>query len=436
MQSVYVETYGCQMNEYDSELVKSILAASYNLIEEENNADAILINTCAVRENAYNKIRGRLGRLKAERQHRKLRVGVLGCMAQGMKDELLKTGAVDFVVGPDEYRKLPELLMNLEGNIKEDIVAVELNEYESYEDIAPTRREGVNAWIAIMRGCDNFCTFCIVPFTRGRERSRSVHSIVEEAHQAVSQGFPQITLLGQNVNSFHHEGANFTELMKAVSDVPGLKRIRFTSPHPMDFPYELLKLIAERPNICNQIHLPHQSGSSSVLKRMNRGYTRQDYVELAHQIRAMIPGVAISTDIITGFPGESEADFQETIEVMQEVKFESAYIFNYSPREGTMAAKKFADDVSEEEKKRRIILLNDYQRALTILALNRHLDQDLDVLIEEEYTKLSDKQCQGRTMTGLTVVLPQDGMIRRGEIKRVRIESCTSHVLLAQGFNA
>jgi tRNA-2-methylthio-N6-dimethylallyladenosine synthase len=431
--NVYIETYGCQMNEYDSELVRSILIDNrHGLVKEAEQADVILLNTCAVRENAFNKIYARVGDLKYHRENRKTRVGILGCMAQNIKDDLLKNKNIDFAAGPDNYRDLPMMIQtSIDPEVASESVTV-LSKEETYSDVNPDREDSTNAWIAIMRGCDNFCTFCVVPYTRGRERSRALESVVEEAQKAVQSGKKQVTLLGQNVNSYKSGEHSFADLMDAVSQVEGLHRVRFTSPHPMDFPEELLKVIAKHPNLCKQIHLPLQAGSSDVLKRMNRGYTKEVFLEVAKRIRDILPDAHISTDIIVGFPGETAEQFEETKEVMNIVRFDSAFIFKYSPREGTLAKRRFPDDVEPKEKTRRIVELNDLQKVHTLEALQKYQDKVLPVLIEKETTPLSDQQCQGRVDQGVTVVLPQDGSIKAGDMVDVLITGHTSHVLLGE----
>jgi tRNA-2-methylthio-N6-dimethylallyladenosine synthase len=431
--NVYIETYGCQMNEYDSELVRSILIDNrHGLVKEAEQADVILLNTCAVRENAFNKIYARVGDLKYHRENRKTRVGILGCMAQNIKDDLLKNKNIDFAAGPDNYRDLPMMIQtSIDPEVASESVTV-LSKEETYSDVNPDREDSTNAWIAIMRGCDNFCTFCVVPYTRGRERSRVLESVVEEAQKAVQSGKKQVTLLGQNVNSYKSGEHSFADLMDAVSQVEGLHRVRFTSPHPMDFPEELLKVIAKHPNLCKQIHLPLQAGSSDVLKRMNRGYTKEVFLEVAKRIRDILPDAHISTDIIVGFPGETAEQFEETKEVMNIVRFDSAFIFKYSPREGTLAKRRFPDDVEPKEKTRRIVELNDLQKVHTLEALQKYQDKVLPVLIEKETTPLSDQQCQGRVDQGVTVVLPQDGSIKAGDMVDVLISGHTSHVLLGE----
>ncbi|MBF0197665.1 MAG: tRNA (N6-isopentenyl adenosine(37)-C2)-methylthiotransferase MiaB [Planctomycetes bacterium] len=432
MAGIYIETYGCQMNEYDSELVKTILHENHHdLHGAEEDADVILLNTCAVRENAFNKIFSRVGNLKHLRRSHKVKVGILGCMAQNIKNKLLENPNIDFCVGPDNYRELPELIQKSLGKTKNES-STRLSKEETYSDVQPTREDSINAWIAIMRGCDNFCTFCVVPFTRGRERSRSVESIVSEATQAVKEGKKQVTLLGQNVNSYKNGEDDFCTLIEAVSEVKGLQRIRFTSPHPKDFPDHLLHLIAQKENICKQIHLPLQAGNTEVLTRMKRDYSREEFLHLAQKMRKLIPGVSLSTDIIVGFPGERDDQFEDTASLMEEVRFDSAYIFKYSPREGTYALKHYPDDVHEDEKKRRIIKLNEMQRKHTTESLSRMLGLECEVLVEREETHLSKEQCQGRTDQGTTVVIPQNGSLKCGDQVRVIIKDKTAHVLIGE----
>lgn len=428
---VYIETYGCQMNEYDSELVKTIMEKDekYVFVEDESDADIVLLNTCAVRENAYNKIRGRLGTLKkAKEENKNLKVGVIGCMAQNLKKELLK-GALkaDFVAGPDSYRELPVLAdpANKENH------AWSLSEYETYEELYPRRKKGINAWLAVMRGCDNFCTFCVVPYTRGRERSRSVDSVVEESRKLSLEGFKQVTLLGQNVNSYQYENSDFAALMSAVSSVEGVERIRFTSPHPKDFPISLLDVIAENPKVCKQIHLPLQAGSSRVLDIMNRTYSREEYLTLVKQIRSRIPEVVLTTDIIVGFPTETATEYEETFNLMKEVEFDSAFIFKYSERKGTIAAKKYPDDVSEEEKTDRIVRLNELQREISLKKNRVHIGEVHRVLIEEETSKRSDSQGQGRNDGNKIVIFDLKGH-KKGDFVGVKITDATANVLKGQ----
>ena len=425
---VYIETYGCQMNVYDSELVKTIMekGEKFIFVDDEDKADIVLLNTCAVRENAYNKVRGKLGELKKRKaENKKFKVGVLGCMAQNLKDDLMK-GALkaDFVAGPDSYRELPVLA----DPTQSATYAWSLSEYETYEDLYPRREDGINAWLAIMRGCDNFCSFCVVPYTRGRERSRSVLSVVKETEQLVKDGFKQVSLLGQNVNSYRFEDTDFAGLINEVSKVNGIERIRFTSPHPKDFPVELLDIIAENPKVCRQIHLPLQAGSTRVLDLMNRTYTKEEYLDLVRLIREKIPDIVLTTDIIIGFPTETEEDFEETFNLIKEVEFDSAFIFKYSERKGTIAARKYPDDVPEEEKTARIVRLNELQNEISHLKNRAHIGEIHDVLIEEETTKRSAEKGQGRNDGNKIVIFDLQGH-KIGETVSVKITDATTNIL-------
>ncbi len=431
MAQIYIETYGCQMNEYDSELVKSILVEKeHSLTKELEQADVIMLNTCAVRENAFNRIYARVGDLKYLRESKKTRVGILGCMAQNIKGDLLKNKNIDFAAGPDNYKDLPKLIAEVMSPGPGLDSITELSKHETYSDVDPQRQDGVNAWIAVMRGCDNFCTFCVVPYTRGRERSRDLDSVVQESRQAVASGKKQVTLLGQNVNSYRSGEHRFSHLMEALAHVEGLERVRFTSPHPKDFPDELLEVIAKHPNLCAQIHLPLQAGDSEVLKRMNRGYTKEEFLETAARVRRWLPDAHISTDIIVGFPGETEEQYEVTKEVMETVRFDSAFIFKYSPRERTLAKRRFPDDVEEKEKTRRIVELNELQKIHTRESLSKFRGLTLPVLIEKEKTPRSEEQCQGRIDQGVVVVMPQDGSLKAGDMVMVKIVDQTSHVLM------
>ena len=397
IKSYVLETYGCQMNVADSELVDGILKdIGLKKTKDLNNADAIFVNTCAIRENAEKKIHSRLGnfyKLKQEKPH--LIIGVLGCMAQNLKNDLLKNKPyVDIILGPDSYRNLPKL-MNRHMMEKDSIVDTKLSRYEVYEDLFPKRNKGINAWVSIMRGCDKFCSFCIVPFTRGRERSRSVESIVTEAKKAVDQGFVEITLLGQNVNSYKHEKNSFAELLLAVSDINGVQRIRYTSPHPQDINVELLEVMGSRKNICNYVHFPMQSGSNDILKRMNRTYTKEHFRYMADKIREIMPNCGLSTDIIVGFPGETDKDFGETLDLMNKIKFNSAFTFKYSPRPYTKA-EQFTDQVDEQIKKNRLDELITLQKEHTLELNSKKIGSIEHVLIEKE-SKKSSNHWAGRT---------------------------------------
>lgn len=393
----YIETYGCQMNEYDTELVRSILKNDgYSEIAEPDAADVILLNTCSVRENAHNKVYGRLQRLQKMKDQRPLVIGVLGCMAQNLKMDLLESSVyVDLMAGPDSYRRLPALIRDARngGGQMSDI---DLSEFETYDDIYPERKDGINAWIAIMRGCDNFCTFCVVPYTRGRERSRKVENVRDECVKLVSEGYSQVTLLGQNVNSYNDNGREFARLMNVVADVPGIKRVRFTSPHPKDFPDDLLDLVADHPHVCKHIHLPLQAGSDRILKMMRRKHTAVEYLALVERIRSKIPDVALTTDIILGFPTETREEFERTVEMINRVEYDSAFIFNYSERKGTVAKRRWSDDVSAEEKKYRITLLNDIQKEISLKKNRTYIGQTKEILVEAP-SKKDEKYWYGRT---------------------------------------
>ncbi len=402
--SYFIETYGCQMNVADSELVSGLLTKEgYAETKDIYNADAIFVNTCAIREHAEDKVHSRLGYYhQIKQKNPKTIIGVLGCMAQNLKEDILESKPyVDIVLGPDSYRRLPEMIRERSGN-STHLVDTKLSRFEVYDDMFPSRHEGINAWISIMRGCDKFCTFCIVPFTRGRERSRSIEGIVEEAAQSVADGFMEITLLGQNVNSYNHEGAGFHELLEAVAEVPGLKRIRYTSPHPQDMTQAVLDVMAKHENICNYVHLPLQAGNDRVLKRMNRTYTQAEFIALVEQIRESLPNAGISTDIIVGFPGENETEFQETLDVMETVKFDSAYTFKYSSRPGTKAAE-FEDHVTEEEKQDRLERVIDTQKRHTLIR-NQDLVGGTEMVLVEKESKRSVDQWAGRTDSNKWVI--------------------------------
>ncbi|MCB0285875.1 MAG: MiaB/RimO family radical SAM methylthiotransferase, partial [Calditrichaeota bacterium] len=334
-----------------------------------------------------------------------------------------------FIAGPDSYKRLPQLLadMDVNGNDAKNW-DVTLSEFETYSDVYPTQTEGVNAWIAVMRGCDNFCTFCVVPYTRGRERSRSPQNVVDEAKRLAEQGFRQITLLGQNVNSYKFEGNDFAYLLEKVSEVEGIERIRFTSPHPKDFPRPLLKVIAENPKLCKQIHLPLQAGNDRVLEMMNRTYTQKEYLDLVDEIRELYPQMALSTDIIVGFPTETDAEFAETLNVMEAVQYDSAFIFKYSERPQTIAKRKFPDDVPEPVKTERIVKLNEIQRRHSYQKNLAHIGQIHEVLIDQEFTKKSADEFQGRNDANKIVIFPK-GDFRRGQFVNVEITDATVNIL-------
>ena len=423
-----LETYGCQMNVADSELVEGILTnLGLEKTSDYDEADAIFLNTCAIRENARTKVHSKLGNLqkiKLNKPH--LIIGVLGCMAQNLKDDLLKNKPyVDIILGPDSYRKIPDLI-NRHVTDNKSIVDTKLSRYEVYENLFPSRGDTFNAWVSIMRGCDKFCSFCIVPFTRGRERSRSVESIVEEVKKAVDQGFVEITLLGQNVNSYNFEGKSFSDLLLDVSNIDGVKRIRYTSPHPQDINQELLEVMASRQNICNYVHFPMQSGSNEVLKRMNRTYTREHFYDMALKIREIMPNCGLSTDIIVGFPGETDDQYRETLDLMEAIKFNSAFTFKYSPRPYTKA-EQFSDQISEQVKKDRLDEMLILQRKHTLELNQKMVGSFQKVLIEKE-SKKSNMHWAGRTDSNEWVIIEKNNSNIK-DIVPVEITGATGVIL-------
>ena len=392
----HIDTYGCQMNVADSELVESILLdQGYHKSESPHNADAIFLNTCSIREHAEDKVHSQLGRYHLIKKKKpEVIIGVLGCMAQSLKNDLLESRPyVDIILGPDSYRRLPELL-NRNKILKDSLVDTKLSRYEVYDGLFPKRDNGVNAWVSIMRGCDKFCTFCVVPFTRGRERSRSLNDIKREVENAVSQGFKEVTLLGQNVNSYKYQDCQFHQLLESIANVSGLERIRYTSPHPQDITDDLLNVMSEYDNICNYIHLPLQAGSNRILRRMNRTYSKEHFLSLVSKIRYTLPNVGISTDIIVGFPGETDDDFIETLNVMDEIKFDSAFNFKYSSRRGTKASE-YDDQIPENIKQDRLQRVINLQKIHT-LENNEKLVGRFEKVIVEKESKMSKNQWAGR----------------------------------------
>lgn len=431
MKKVYIETYGCQMNEYDSEIVKTILKKNdYEFVNDPEKAQVLFLNTCSVRENAHQKVRQRINVLKKlKKSNRDIIIGILGCMAQNLRDELLvdKVG-VDIIAGPDSYKKLPALLDHVVQSGEKEY-ELSLSEYETYSDIFPTREGGVNAWIAVMRGCDNFCTFCVVPYTRGRERSREPENVVEEVRHLVKDGFKQVTLLGQNVNSYKSGKSDFADLMDIVSKVDGLKRIRFTSPHPKDFPEKLLQAVAVNPKVCKHIHLPLQAGNDRVLDIMNRTYTKTEYLNLVGRMRELIPDLVLTTDIIVGFPTETESEFLDTLDIMKQVEFDAAFMFKYSERKQTIATRKYPDDVSEEDKTSRITRLVELQRKHSLKRNKAHIGQEFEVMIEG--TGKKPGQLLGRNDGNKIVVFPGNGNAI-GDLVNARITEATTNTLIGE----
>ena len=424
---VYIETYGCQMNVADSEIVGGILnERGFVITPTPDDADVLLVNTCAIRDNAEVRIYGRLGFFSTyKKSHPGVVVGVLGCMAERIRKDLLEEDVVDLVVGPDEYRTLPALIGRAMGGEKG--IAVRLSRVENYGDIVPLRTDGVCAWISVMRGCDKFCSFCVVPFTRGRERSRTLESVVEEVTNLSVRGFREVTLLGQNVNSYHDGRNDFAELMRAVARVDRSMRVRFTTSHPQDMSDRLIEAIATEENLCPYIHLPVQSGSDRILALMERTYTADHYRRLVKKVRQAIPGAGLSTDIISGFPSESEAEHRMTVDLVRELRFDGAYTFKYSPREKTKAWE-LPDDVPEEEKGRRVWEVTELQHTIS-LKLNAALVGSTARILVEGPSRKSKHDFTGRTAENKTVVFPRRDE-QPGDELDVRIERATSATLL------
>lgn len=436
---MYLESYGCQMNFSDSEIVASIMADNnYVATNELSEADVVFINTCSIRENAEQKVRGRL---QVFRQHKKqkpdMMIGVLGCMAERLKSKLLEQEKlVDLVVGPDAYKDLPNLLNKVDSG--QQAVNVLLSREETYADITPVRLggNGILAFVTIMRGCDNMCSFCVVPFTRGRERSRDVHTIVEECQQLVAQGYKEITLLGQNVDSYHWtsedgaESVNFAGLLDRVAKIDPLVRIRFSTSHPKDITDEVLYTMAAHHNICKCIHLPVQAGSSEVLKRMNRTYDREWYLDRVAAIRRILPDCAITSDIIAGFCGETEEQHRETISMMESVRYTMNFMFKYSERPGTLAARKFEDDVPEEVKGRRLQEIIDLQGQHSLESNQADLGKVFEVLVEGPSRK-SDEHFCGRNSQNKMLVFPHQG-VKAGQYVNVLVERVTQATLIGR----
>lgn len=431
--NVYIETYGCQMNEYDTEVIRAILSnVQYQIVESEQNADIIMLNTCSVRENANRKVYNRIHTLRSIRNGEPVYIGMLGCMATNFRKTLLENRdlKLDFVVGPDSYKRLPQLLDEVfqTGDKAYDVT---LSEFEDYADVYPNRKKGINAWVAVMRGCNNFCSFCVVPYTRGRERSRAPKNIVEEVKKLAEEGFKQVTLLGQNVNSYNYNRKDFAYLLNKVSKIEGIERIRFTSPHPKDFAHRLLHVVAENSKVCKHIHLPLQAGNTRILEMMNRTYTKEEYLELIDDIREHYKSMILTTDVIVGFPTETAEEFEDTYETMRKVEFDSAFIFKYSERPSTIAARRYPDNVSEEEKKERIIRLNELQNAISFKKNKAHIGDIHQILIEKEATRKSPDDFQGRNDGNKIVIIP-GGDYKVGDFVNVKITDATPHVLKGQ----
>jgi len=452
--SVYIESYGCAMNFSDSEIVASILSKNgYKTSNDLYNADLILVNTCSIREKAELTVRKRLEKFnKVRKSNSKVKVGVLGCMAERLKHKFLEEEKiVDMVVGPDAYKDLPNLLEEIEDG--KSAVNVILSKDETYGDISPTRinSNGVNAFISITRGCDNMCTFCVVPFTRGRERSRDPQSIIKELNDLNDKGYKEITLLGQNVDSYLWYGGglkkdfskaseiqkassiNFAKLLEMCALTQPKMRIRFSTSNPQDMSLDVIKIMAKYENICNYIHLPVQSGSNSVLKAMNRQHSREEYLELVKNIFKIIPDCSISHDMISGFPNESEQDHKDTLSLMESVKYSFGYMFKYSERPGTPAAKKLEDNIDEKIKSRRLSEIVALQQKHSLFRSKEFIGKTVEVLIEKE-SKKSSLHWAGRNQQNTTVVFPKEGY-SVGDFVNVKINSCTSATLVGEAIN-
>ena len=438
MKKLYIETYGCQMNVADSEVVASVMQmAGYETTDTLEEADAIFLNTCSVRDNAEQKIYHRLEALAALRRKRPLIIGVLGCMAERAQQDLLENHHADLVAGPDAYLSLPDLIAQAETGHK--AMNIELSTTETYKDVVPQRiglGHKIGGFVSIMRGCNNFCHYCIVPYTRGRERSRDVESILREVRDLRDKGYKEVTLLGQNVNSYHLESLGALEslgfpglLRRVAEEVPDM-RVRFTTSHPKDMSDETLKVIAEMPNVCKHIHLPVQSGSDRILKLMNRKYTREWYLDRVAAIRRIIPDCGLSTDIFVGYHSETEEDHQLSLSLMREVGYDSAFMFKYSERPGTYASKHLPDDVPEAEKIRRLNELIALQTEQSAIANKRDEGREFDVLLEA-FSKRSREQLMGRTEQNKAVVVDK-GTHHIGETVRVRITHSTSATLFGE----
>ena len=448
---LFIESYGCQMNFSDSEIVASILSKEgFNTTQNLEEADLVLVNTCSIREKAEQTVRKRLEKYNAvKRINPGMKVGVLGCMAERLKSKFLEEEKiVDLVVGPDAYKDLPNLINEVEEG--RNAVNVILSKEETYGDISPVRLQsnGVSAFVSITRGCDNMCTFCVVPFTRGRERSRDPQSIVEEVNDLAAKGYKEITLLGQNVDSYLWYGGglkkdfknasemqkatatNFAGLLKLVAEAQPKMRIRFSTSNPQDMTMDVIEAMAEYKNICNYIHLPVQSGSDRILKKMNRLHTREEYFSLIDNIKKLIPDCGISHDIITGFPTETEEDHQDTLSLMEYVKYDFGFMFAYSERPGTMAERKFEDDVPEEVKKRRLTEIVNLQQQHSKYNTEKFLGKTVEVLIEKE-SKKSDAHWSGRNSQNTVVVFPKENY-QVGDFVNVKIEDCTSATLIGE----
>ena len=435
MKKLYIETYGCQMNVNDTEVIFAILAKEgYQRTENIEEADVIMANTCSVRDNAEQRIWGRVDQFNLQRKNRKVVIGILGCMAERLKDALLDTHKVDIVAGPDAYRSLPRLLKAVsDGNPQIDVM---LSREETYSDINPVRidKNGVSAYISIMRGCNNVCSYCVVPYTRGAERSRDAHTIVREACDCLAKGYKEVTLLGQNVDSYHwqsgEEDVNFAQLLEMVAQVSPKLRVRFSTSNPQDFSDEVIELMAKYENICKHIHFPVQSGSNRMLEKMRRRYSREWYLERVAKIRSVIPDCGLTTDVIAGFCSETEEDHKETLSLFEEVCFDTAFMFYYSERPGTLAARKYPDDVDLETKTRRLNEIIALQNKMSLKSYKKDIGKRFRVLVEGPSKKNPEELC-GRASNNKMCVFP-DTCHKAGDYVDVEVVNCTSATLLCK----
>lgn len=427
--SIFLETYGCQMNVADSELVASILSEkNFEIVDNIEKADVIIFNTCSVRQHAEDRVIGRINNEAARKQLKKnLKIGVIGCMAQSKGESLIRANSkIDFVVGVDQYKKLPDIIHNLfeKPHFLSDTT---VNNQEIYEDLYPLHTGSFNAFVTIMRGCNNFCSYCIVPYTRGRERSRPVNDILTEIDKVGKQGFKDVTLLGQNVNSYHFEAVNFAELLRRANRIDTIERIRFVTSHPKDLSDEVIEVMATSEKVCEHLHLAMQSGDNEILTRMNRGYTAEHFYNIVKKLRTAMPEIAITTDVIAGFPGESEEQFQRTYDLMEKIEFDYAFTFKYSPRSGTKAAE-FSDQVPEEIRLERLQKLIDLQQNITLKKYREQIGKIKQIYVEK-VSKKSEKELAGKSRDFKITVFPGEKNLI-GKFVDVKIIDATGWTLI------
>lgn len=431
--NIYIETYGCQMNVSDSELVRSILKSDkFSVVEDIADADVIIFNTCSVRQHAEDRVLGRINNEMSRKKQKNLKIGVIGCMAQRLDKKLNEMNSnIDFVVGVDQYKKLPEIITDLfnEEDFKCNAI---VNDNEIYKDIYPIHTGKFNAFVTIMRGCNNFCSYCIVPYTRGRERSRPTEDIINEITKIGEKGFKDVTLLGQNVNSYNYKNVNFAELLRQVNKIDSIKRIRFVTSHPKDLSDEVIHVMAESEKVCEHLHLAMQSGNDDILYRMNRGYTSQHFLDITNKLRKAMPDIAITTDIIAGFPGETDEQFQKTYDIMKKIQFDYAFTFKYSPRTGTKAAE-FTDQIQEEVRLTRLQKLINLQQEITTLKYKEQIGKIKEIYVEQ-VSKKSDKEMAGKSRDFKITVFPGDKSLI-GKFVKVKITDAVGWTLKGKLIN-